>query len=97
MAKTSKVLVLGASGMLGNAGIESQIFNQHSQGALGEIPLGETYPEIWLSDERDLGLAQKLMSAYERPVDTTQEMTCRQCGESSPANFSLCWLCGEPL
>lgn len=85
------------AGMLAHAGIESQIFNQHSQGALGEIPLGETYPEIWLPDERDLGPAQKLLSAYERPVDTALEASCRACGESSPANFSLCWHCGEPL
>ena len=60
------------AGMLAHAGIESRILNQHSQGALGEIPLGETYPEIWLSDERDLDLAQKLLSAYERPADSTQ-------------------------
>jgi hypothetical protein len=85
------------AGMLAHAGIESRIFNQHSQGALGEIPFGETYPEIWLTDERDLGLAQKLLSAYERPVDTTQETPCGQCGEPNPASFSLCWHCGEPL
>lgn len=85
------------AGMLAHAGIESQIFNQHSQGALGEIPFGETYPEIWLADERDLGLAQKLLSAYECPVDTAEEAACSQCGESNPANFSLCWRCGEPL
>ncbi len=85
------------AGMLAQAGIESRIFNQHSQGALGEIPLGETYPELWLADERDLGLAQKLLSAYERPVDSTQELPCGRCGESNPVNFSLCWRCGEPL
>ena len=28
------------AGMLAHAGIESQIFNQHSQGALGAIPFG---------------------------------------------------------
>ena len=82
------------AGMLAQAGIESQLFNQHSQGALGEIPLGESYPEIWLSDERDLGLAKKLLSNYERPVDTSQEVVCGQCGEPNPANFSLCWQCG---
>jgi hypothetical protein len=85
------------AGMLAYAGIESQLFNQHSQGALGEIPFGETYPEIWLVDERDLDRAQKLLNAYERPVDTAQEAVCRVCGESNPANFSLCWQCGEPL
>ena len=84
------------AGMLSNAGIETQIFNQHSQGALGEIPFGETYPEIWLADERDLGLAKKLLSVYERPTDTT-EAVCGKCGESNPANFSLCWHCGESL
>ena len=85
------------AGMLAHAGIESQIFNQHSQGALGEIPFGETYPEIWLSDERDLALAQKLLSAYERPVDSAGESPCGRCGESNPVNFSLCWHCGQPL
>jgi hypothetical protein len=85
------------SGMLAHAGIESQIFNQHSQGALGEIPFGETYPEIWLADECDLGLAQKLLNVYEQPVDATQERTCGHCGESNPANFSLCWHCGTSL
>jgi hypothetical protein len=85
------------AGMLAHAGIESQIFNQHSQGALGEIPFGETYPEIWLEDERDIDLARKLLSAYERPAGATEEAACRHCGEPNPVNFSLCWHCGQPL
>lgn len=85
------------NGMLASAGIDAQIFNQHSQGALGEIPFGEAYPEIWLADTADLAAARKIIAAYERPVGIAKDVPCPACGEDNPFDFSICWHCGSAL
>ena len=84
-------------GMLANAGIEAQILNQYSQSALGEIPFGETYPELWLTDAADMAAARNIIAAYERPMGAVKNAPCPDCGEDNPTDFGLCWNCGASL
>lgn len=85
------------AGMLAGAGIEAQVLNQYSQSALGEIPFGEARPELWLTDARDMTIAQKMIAAYERPAGAVKNTPCPTCGEDNPADFGLCWNCGASL
>ena len=79
--------------LLQQAGISAQILNSYAQGASGEIPFEQAYPQIWLEDERDKFLAEKIISKYESTSPNTEWIYCRKCGERNPANFELCWLC----
>lgn len=81
--------------LLQQAGIEAQILNTFAQGASGEIPFGQVYPEIWLQDEKDLSRARNIVKQYETVPATTDWIFCRHCGERNPANFELCWHCGK--
>lgn len=81
--------------LLTQAGIDAQILNSFAQGASGEIPFGQAYPEIWIQDEQDLIRARTIVTEYETTPLTTDWRYCRYCGERSPANFELCWHCGK--
>lgn len=84
-------------GLLESAGVAARIFNEHAQGGLGELPFGETYPEIWLEDERDLTLARRIVAEYEAAARSTATRRCPGCGEDSPENFAICWNCSRPM
>jgi ribosomal protein L40E len=83
--------------LLSQAGIEAQILNIFAQGATGEIPFGQAYPEIWLEDENDKPRALAIIHDYESTPTNTDWVFCRQCGERNPANFELCWQCSKEL
>ena len=83
--------------LLQQAGISAQILNSYAQGASGEIPFEQAYPQIWLEDERDKLLAESILSKYETTSAETEWHYCRKCGERNPANFELCWHCGRDL
>ncbi|MHB8454917.1 MAG: putative signal transducing protein [Acidiferrobacterales bacterium] len=84
-------------GMLSAAGIETRIFNEHLQGGLGDIPFTEVYPEVWLDEEADMTLAQRILADYERPMAVRGSRRCSSCSEENPGSFEICWSCGKPL
>jgi hypothetical protein len=83
-------------GLLRTADIEARVLNANAQGGLGEIPFAQTYPEIWLADERDLSRARHVFERFERPLPAAPPMACPECGEENPAGFEICWNCAAP-
>lgn len=84
-------------GLLAQARIEASVFNQHAQGGLGDIPFGETYPSVWIADERDQRLARKIIDDYRSEPEVAGSVWCPACGEESPGNFAVCWRCGAKI
>lgn len=82
--------------LLEQAGIEACVFNENAQGGLGEIPFTHAYPEVWLMEEVDLARAREVVTGYERS-SAEGTVRCTECREENPANFQLCWNCGEQL
>jgi len=84
--------------LLDHAGIESYVFNENAQSGAGQLPVTETYPEVWIAEERDLVRAKSVVDQYETKVtQATSESQCTKCGELNPAVFELCWNCGAAL
>lgn len=83
--------------MLEQRRIPAKVLNENLQGAVGEIPFIHTWPEVWLEDERDLALAQRVVEEFECRPHASGERVCTHCGESNPATFETCWQCGEAL
>lgn len=79
------------------AGIEARVFNENAQGGLGELPFTHVYPEIWVMEEGDWTRGREVVAAYERGCETDAgaAVRCPACGEDNPANFQLCWNCGN--
>jgi rubrerythrin len=87
--------------VLQTAGIGCEMHNRYLNGALGEIPIDQCRPEVWLTDERDETLARRLLEAATRgPAAGEKAWRCAQCGEMLEAQFTVCWQCGtarDPL
>ncbi len=76
--------------------IKAIILNQYTQGALGELPFTQAYPEIWV-DEALTEQAKKLIEHFEKLPLTDNTVTCKKCHEINPENFETCWACGSEL
>lgn len=85
--------------LLGEAGVEATLFNEHLLGAIGELPFSQCWPKIWLTDESNLPAARQVIACYESRKKQVSNgvRRCDGCGEESPDNFELCWSCRAPL
>ena len=90
----NSIVVGGMASLLGQARIETEIRNDILGGASGEIAPGETWVELWVTDESQAEAAALLIKqTLEQPEG--EEWVCRECQESNPATFELCWHCGQ--
>jgi len=80
--------------ILEHALIPAQLFNQHAQGGIGDIPFTHAYPEVWVIRDDDYERGRKIVQQYEAIPQTHKTVNCPACGEENPANFQLCWQCG---
>ena len=84
-------------GVLQQSGIEARVFNENAQSGVGQLPVPDAYPEIWLVNEHDLERAKAVIRVFESAPRVTGSVRCGACGEDSPANFQLCWNCNASL
>jgi hypothetical protein len=84
-------------GLLQQSGIEAHVFNENAQSGVGQLPVSEAYPEVWLADDRDFARAEELIRAFDEAPRDSGTVRCLGCGEDNPANFQLCWSCGSAL
>src|SRR5262245_22229082 len=82
-------------GMLESAGVACFVRNEMSAGLVGEIPLSEGTPELWIQDDNNLAAALEIKTAWRAsgPVEGSK-WTCPTCGETSEPQFTSCWKCG---
>lgn len=83
-------------GLLEQAGIETRVFNEHAQGGVGELPVMDACPELWVNEE-DAARAAAVLEAFHRQPSVDVSATCGGCGEDNPGNFQVCWNCGGGL
>lgn len=74
--------------------IPCMVKNLYLQGAVGELPANECWPELWVSDDADFELARQLLAHVLETDATAAPWTCRHCGEQIEAQFAQCWNCG---
>jgi hypothetical protein len=88
----SLLQVAHARNVLISAGIECELRNQYLAGALGDLPMLETWPQLWVDEAFEAGALRALANAAAAPVGAP--WTCWQCGEELEAQFTTCWRCG---
>ena len=82
-------------GALVQAGIDARVFNENAQGAMGEIPFQQAWPEVWIMDERDAQRARELLNEIVQPQLAFDTVFCPHCREENPARFHTCWNCAQ--
>jgi hypothetical protein len=88
----SLLQVAHARNLLIMAGIESEMRNQYLAGALGDLPMLETWPQLWVDDDLEPAALRALCVASKAPLGAP--WVCPDCGEESEPQFTSCWRCG---
>lgn len=73
--------------------IGTRVLGTELWSARGELAV-DSYPRLWLEDERDRERAEALLQQYRQPRPAGLDWRCR-CGEPVPADFDSCWSCGS--
>lgn len=84
------------------AGIKYLIKNEFSQGAVGELPPAESWPQIWVINQQDADKAEQICSQVESKQQNSDiDWICHNCNETNASSFEYCWQCQtlkpEPL
>ena len=89
----SLIQVAHARNVLLAAGIQSELRNQYLAGALGDLPMMETWPQLYVDDADETAALRALARAAAAP--TGSSWTCDGCGELLEPQFTSCWRCGS--
>jgi hypothetical protein len=88
----SLLQVAHARNLLITAGIDCEIRNQYLAGAMGELPLIETWPQL-VVDDADEARSLKVLERAAAPI-AGDPWICESCGERLEPQFTTCWRCG---
>ncbi|HEY5264780.1 MAG TPA: DUF2007 domain-containing protein [Steroidobacteraceae bacterium] len=86
------VQVAHARNVLVTAGIPCEMRNQYLAGAMGELPMLETWPQLFVDDADEQAALRALARAASTPVG--EPWICAGCGEELEPQFTSCWRCG---
>ncbi len=79
--------------LLEASGIDSYLKNINLTGGIGELPINECWPEVWVINDSDYDAANEIIEATLAQAKIDQNWDC-QCGESIEGQFAVCWACG---
>ncbi len=81
--------------VLENHAIPCIVRNDFLAGGAGELPVNETWPEIWVTDDRDFDRARVLVDATVATAHVSEpSWRCASCSERMEGQFTDCWRCG---
>jgi len=89
----SLLQVAHARNVLITAGVRCELRNVYLAGALGELPMMETWPQLYV-DDADEGYALGILARAAKAPGGAP-WTCDGCGESLEPQFTCCWRCGR--
>jgi hypothetical protein len=83
--------------VLEQSGISSFIKNTYLGSAVGELPVFDVSPELWVFVDADAPRAEAVIRDALRPqtVAGAQAWRCAQCDETNEQQFAACWRCGS--
>ena len=87
----SLLQVAHARNVLITAGIPCELRNQYLAGAMGDLPMMETWPQLFV-DDADEGFALSVLARAQRATGGAP-WTCASCGEDCEPQFTHCWRC----
>ncbi len=82
--------------LLESEGIACILRNEHLSSGMGELPLIECWPELWILNAHNERRARELVAEFIRDAerDHGPDWTCAKCNEQVEGVFHLCWNCG---
>ena len=89
----SLLQVAHARNVLITAGIHCELRNQYLAGAMGDLPMIETWPELHVEDADERYALSVLACAA--AASAGSPWICPECQEQLEAQFTCCWRCGH--
>ncbi len=86
------MLVAHAKNLLQQQGLEVIIKNEFARGAAGDIAVLDTWPEVWVLNDRDYATAVEIVKSATCPPSASH-WVCDNCGEENAGSFEHCWNC----
>ena len=74
--------------------IDCHLRNMNLTSGIGELPINECWPEVWVNNESDILPAERLIETALSTIPNQKPWQC-QCGELIEGQFELCWACGK--
>lgn len=93
-ASADRLFVGHLAEALKSQGVRCLVRNQFLAGAAGELPVNETWPEIWVLDDDKLEAARKVLQELLGDDNEARCWRCN-CGELLDPQFTQCWQCGR--
>lgn len=90
----NRLIVFNLKNILQEKGVECVIKNEFASGGVGDLAPFETWPELWVKDDRDQVLVDQLLMEI-GSNDNGSVWQCRQCMEENEGQFGICWKCGH--
>ncbi len=81
--------------VLEHAGVACLIKNRDLGGGLGDLPVFDCAPELWVLHDEHVDRARALLRDSVRPAARGASWRCSACGEDNEAQFAACWSCGS--
>jgi len=76
-------------------GIECVIKNRELGGGIGDLPVFDAAPELWVLDTEQAARAAALLRESVRPAAGGAPWRCAACGEENEPQFAACWSCAR--
>ena len=89
----SLLQVAHARNVLITAGIPCELRNQYLAGAMGDLPMIETWPELHVDDADERYALSVLARAA--AASAGSPWICAGCQEQLEPQFTCCWRCGR--
>ena len=81
--------------VIAEEGIDCLVRNADLAMAIGEIPLTECFPELWVIDDEAFPRARLLLEGWLANGHKDEpDWQCPKCGEALEGHFGACWSCG---
>jgi hypothetical protein len=80
--------------LLREDGVAASVQREYLGAAAGQLPPDQCLPEIWIEDDRQFELAERLL--HELRHRPQRRWLCR-CGELVEGGFEQCWRCGAMM
>lgn len=80
--------------VLAQEGIKTVIKNQYLSGGIGELPVLDCLPELWLLNPAQARRAEAVIAELTRPA-AQAGWCCPGCAEFIEGQFGQCWNCGR--
>lgn len=75
-------------------GIDASVQREFLGAVMGQLPPDQCLPEVWVTDDDQLALAQRLLHELLRRPQRQWHCVC---GEFVEGGFEQCWRCGAMM